>query len=53
MVLTVFLMRHKNQIIFDKYIYGADGIINGPQEVKYYLTNTYMVLMTFVMGQMR
>ena len=45
-----FLMRQMDQILFYKYIYGADGIFYWPQEVKYDLTNTYMVLMTFLMA---
>ena len=52
LMLTAFLMRHKNQIIYDKYIYGPDVIFYGPQEINYYLTNTYiyMVLMTLLMA---
>ena len=51
-MLTAFLMRHKDQIIYDKYIYGPDVIFYGPQEINYYLTNIYiyMVLMTFLMA---
>ena len=44
-----------DQALFDKYINGADFIINGQQEIKYFLTNKYiyMVLMTFLMGNKR